>query len=44
MKMDKKFYVTPEMEEVKIEGQMVLQVMNTSDITITDEIVEDPDD
>lgn len=42
--MDKKFYVTPEMEEVKIEGQMVLQVMNTSDITITDEIVEDPDD
>ena len=42
--MDKKFYVTPEMEEVKIEGQMMLQMMNTSDITITDEIVEDPDD
>ena len=42
--MDKKFYVAPEMEEVKIEGQMMLQVMNTSDIQIIDEIGEDPDD
>ena len=42
--MDKKFYVTPEMEEVKIEGQMMLQMMNTSDIIISDEIGEDPDD
>jgi len=24
--MDKKFYVTPEMEEVKIEGQMVCEM------------------